>query len=450
MADFPKPTTDHRPPATILLKRLPLLIIVVALAIWLGSFIIKNFLGVSLIAYGLEDASRDAAVRFAPGNPEILAARGRYLLYRADPPRLAEAMADLERAVQVSPRDYRFRLELGKAYESNGDAARAEAALLTAVELAPKYFETRWALANLRLRLGRTEAALDDLRAAIELSAGYSSRPDYNATTNAFNVAAGAVGVSVEALRRVAPGDNVSQAYLAGFLAGRDALDQALRMWRGMSADDPDSYRSLIFQLLYELQVKSRFTEEKEVWDRLMSLEGRKASGSDNPISNPGFEEAPLAETYSLLIEPPTGFDWVFRRHTEVRVQRQNEEKHTGMYALQLTFAASMRSEFQETSQLIAVEPAQAYRLSYFVKTRNISNETPPLVEISDARPQGVVIARLAAPSGTNDWIEQSVTLTTPAGAQGLRLIVRSPQLKTIDRSRIVEVWFDDFKLEKQ
>lgn len=437
-----------------MLKRLPLLIIVVALAIWLGSFIIKNFLGVSLIAYGLadglEDASRDAAVRFASGNPEVLAARGRYLLYRADPPRFAEATGDLERAVQVSPRDYRFRLELAKAYESDGDAARAEATLQTAVELAPKYFETRWALANLRLRLGQTEAALDDLRAAIELSGGSSPRPDYNATFNAFNVAAGAVGVNLEALRRVAPSDNVSQAYLAGFLASRDALDQSLQMWRGMSADDPDSSRSLIFQLLHELQVKGRFTEEKEVWDRLMSLEGRKANASDNLMSNSGFEEPPLAETYALLVEPPTGFDWVLRRHTEVRAQRQNEEKHTGTYALQLTFAASMRSEFREISQLIAVEPARTYRLSYFVKTKNISTETPPLIEISDARPQGIFIARSVAPSGTNDWVEQSVTLTTHAGTQGLRLTVRSPQLTTIDRSRIAEVWLDDFKLRKE
>ena len=46
-----------------MLKRLPLLIAVVALAVWLGNFVVNNFFATSLIAYGDTEASRDAAVK---------------------------------------------------------------------------------------------------------------------------------------------------------------------------------------------------------------------------------------------------------------------------------------------------------------------------------------------------------------------------------------------------
>jgi hypothetical protein len=151
-----------------------------------------------------------------------------------------------------------------------------------------------------------------------------------------------------------------------------------------------------------------------------------------------------------LLVEPPTGFDWVIRRHTEVRAQRENDERHSGNSALHISFPALMRSEFQDVLQLIPVEAMKTYRLSYFVKTKYISAETPPLIEISDAMRPGNFALRLPAPGGTNDWREQTMTFTTPADTDGLRLTVRSPQLLTIDRTRIGEVWFDDFNLRKE
>jgi cytochrome c-type biogenesis protein CcmH/NrfG len=136
-----------------MLKRLPLLIAVIVLAEWLGVFIVKNFLAAALIAYGRDEASRDLAAGYAPSNPLVVAAWGEFLLYRADPPQAEAGIAELRRAAALSPRDYRFWLELGRGDETIGEDARAEQALRRAVELAPRYFETRWALANFLLRV---------------------------------------------------------------------------------------------------------------------------------------------------------------------------------------------------------------------------------------------------------------------------------------------------------
>lgn len=437
------------------MKRLPLLIVVLALAVWAGYFIIKNFLAVALIAYGREETSRAAAVAYAPHNAEVLAARGRYLLYRAEPPQPAEAIAALQQAALNSPRDYRFWFELGKAYEADGRTAQAEASLQRAVELAPRYFETRWALANLRMRAGQTEAALSEFREAIAhsgtLSGNVVPRPDRNVALTAYNTMAGALGMNLDALRRMTPPDDAARAYLAEFLATRAALDEALTAWRSLPAEPAPPYRNLVFRLLHELQSKNRFREAREVWTKWARAEGAPADETNNLITNAGFERKSLGETYLELAEAMSSFDWIIRRHPEVRINRSNDAAHTGTHALHLTFAAAMSAEVQPATQLVAVEPGQTYRLSYFVKTRNVSSvpaETP-FIEITAAHNPTAFALRSVVPSGTTDWNEQAISFTTPPDTHGLRVTVRSPQIKTIDLARIAEMWLDDFKLEQ-
>lgn len=436
-------------------KRIPLFIAVLALAVWAGNFITKNFLAASLLAYGQPADGSAAAVRYAPANPEVLAARARFLLYRADEPRAGEAIALLQQATAASPRDYRYWLELGKAYDSNGQSPRAESSLQRAIELAPRYFEPRWAMANSRLRAGKSEAALEDFREAIALSGSLygsaSPRPDRNATLSAYSAIAGALGMNLDALRRVTPADSAARGYLAEFLATHDALDQALDIWRSLPGDDPLSYRNLAAQLTRELQSKNRFAEARDVWRKFSRIEGAPVDEANNLIANPGFESRPLREQYVGVVDLGEGFDWVIGRHPEVRISRGGDSVHSGANALHLVFAASMNSAFQEVSHLIAVEPSRQYRLGYFVKTKNISsapNETP-FVEVSDAAHPSAFVLRSVVPDGTTDWSEQSISFTTTDDTHGVRLMVHAPQLKTIDRPRIAELWLDDFKLSQ-
>jgi len=436
-------------------KRLPLLIAVLALSAWAGNFIIKNFLAASLIASGQPGEASDVAVAYAPANPQVLAARARYLLYAADPPRVEEAIADLTRAVEASPRDYRYPLELGKAFSSSGDLEQAEAHEYNATLLAPRYFEPRWALANLRLRAGKQEQALTDFREAIALSGSLygtaSPHPDRNVMLNAFNTVTGAFGMNLEALRGITPQDPAAQACLAEFFAAHEAMDQALEIWRSLPPDEPASYRQLAAQLTRELQSRNRFPEAHEVWRKFSEREGVPADDANNLIANPGFEQTPLREKYVDVIDLGEGFDWVIRRHAEVRAARSTEAAHSGSYGIYLNFAASMNSEFQQISQLAAVEPSRQYRLRYFVKTKNISplaNEAP-FIEITDAANPAAFSLRSVMPSGTADWKEQAITFTTGENTSGLRLTIRSPQLK-VDRTRIAELWLDDFSLRQQ
>lgn len=442
-------------------KRLPLLIIVLALAGWAGNFIIKNFLAASLVVYGQRDGNQseslNAAVGYAPANAEVLSARARYWLNQADPPRVAEAVADLRAAVQASPNDYRYWLELGKAYDANDQASDAEAAMLRATELAPRYFEARWALANLRLRAGKSEVSLEDFRQAVILSGSLYGNaeppPDRSATLNAYNAIAGALGMNLGALRRITPPDSAAQAYLAEFLSSHDAMDQALEIWRRLPVEDSITYRTLVAQLTRELQAKNRFSEANAVWQKFSLAERFSAANSENNlITNGGFELAPLREKYAAEVDLGEGFDWVIRRHPEVRAVRSDLAARSGSFALHLSFNASMSAGFGEISQLIAVEPSQQYRLSYFVKTKNVpaSPTETPFIGITDATNPALFNLNSVVPNGTNDWREQTITFSVPETTRGLRLTIHAPQLKTIDGLRIAELWLDDFKLSQQ
>ena len=434
-----------------MLKRLPLLLILLVVVLAAGHFIINNFIAVALIAYGSEDASRAAAVRFAPSNPEISAARGRYLLYRADPPQPTEGVADLQHAVLLSPRDYRFWLELGRGYEAAGEQAQAEQALQRTVALAPQYFDARWALANFRLRAGgaTSEQALNDFKTALALSGGDTGRPDRRAALNAYHAVAGVLGVNLAAFRRITPDDQLSRTYLAAALAEHNALDAALAVWRGLPTNDSPAARDLYFRLLADTQAQGRFADEREVWRALLNAVGDRKPDDGNLLTNSGFEQVPLSERFADYGNARAGFDWVMASHTEVAARRDDAQAHTGRFSLRLAFSAPMRSAFQEVWQLVPVEPARSYRLSFYVKTKNLPADTP-FVEIVEALRPELFALRLPVPSGTVDWRALSLVFTVPPTARALRLVVRAPQLTVFDRARIGEVRFDDFKLVEQ
>src|SRR5690242_3829097 len=61
------------------------------------------------------------------------------------------ALAEYEKAVSLSPNDYRFWMTLGIAREQAGEVDTAEQALRHAIALAPSYSYPHWYLGNLLL-----------------------------------------------------------------------------------------------------------------------------------------------------------------------------------------------------------------------------------------------------------------------------------------------------------
>jgi hypothetical protein len=433
-----------------MIKRLPVLFVVLVLAVWLGNLVVRNFLAASLIAYGESGETREKALDYSPSNPAVIAARGKYLLYRAEPPQTDAGIRELLRATSRSLSDYRYWLELGRAFENVGDSSRAEISHRRAVELAPRYFDARWAYANFLLRAGNAGQANREFREAILFSG--CAAPDEKAVFNIYNAVVGESADRLDPLYSVTPPGDVPQALLARFLISRHSLPPAIDIWLKLPNQDTPEYRMLTADLMRNLQANGRFLEAGPMWRAIELLAKRlpNTDGTDRMI-NGGFEQPPAEEIIRELADPPAGYDWFIRKHTDVRVRRTNFEKHGGAYSLHLAFSLSMGSDLDSVWQTIRIMPGERYRLRFFVKYRNVpENENDaPFVEITDAMKPERLAVKSYIPSGSGEWSERAIEFTAPADTEGLRLKIGNRRVYRVDPSRVTEVWFDDFKLEK-
>jgi Flp pilus assembly protein TadD len=95
-------------------------------------------------------------------DPETHAARGAVLQRTGD---YAGACRELERAIQLRPRDYFLWMLLGVSRDLNSDQ-EARASVATSNHAAPVYAKPHWLLGNLLLRTNETAEAVRELQFA--------------------------------------------------------------------------------------------------------------------------------------------------------------------------------------------------------------------------------------------------------------------------------------------
>lgn len=159
--------------AHISVRKLPvkilLILLLLAAVVW-SYFVVRWYLGNTLAEYfdpteGTVDAAQMAA-RLAPDDPLAHWRIGQISQKTLPLDQQIGAIAEYEKAVSLSPNDYRFWMTLGTAQEQVGNATQAELALKRAVALAPAYAYPHWYLGNLYLRNGRYDEAFAELRLA--------------------------------------------------------------------------------------------------------------------------------------------------------------------------------------------------------------------------------------------------------------------------------------------
>ena len=120
--------------------RVVLILLLAAAAVW-SYYVVRWYLGNTMAEYyNPAQTTFDAAemaLAFAP-NDALTHWRMAQVSQKLLPlDQQSKAIAEYERAVSLSPNDYRFWMALGTAHEQTGDSVKSELALRKAVELAP-------------------------------------------------------------------------------------------------------------------------------------------------------------------------------------------------------------------------------------------------------------------------------------------------------------------------
>ncbi len=350
------------------------------------------------------------------------------------------ARSHLEKAVALNPYNWRYQRELAQLYELSDQIQEAEDAFVRAVSLNPGSSSYRWRLANFYLRNRSIDQAVPQLELA--LAANHRlSKPVLGLLLR--------TGASYPQIERAWPGDPESLRRLlpllcrppsgeAGSKEGGTIQDFRRRLWDRLLAGAeplPLADGQVYVERLIE---ERRFEEARARWIELAGSNGWSDAGFEqrhNLIWNGDFER-PLTQT---------GLGWQVRDAGGYSAARLEGEGSDGSHALRIAFDGSQNVSSLTIQQRVIVEPGRSYRLSFDVRTQDLSTDQGVFLAVQD----GPSHRRLAATEGFRGSLPWTVH-TAGFVAEGpwvLVLLGRDSSLR-FDNQIGGVLWIDSVSLE--
>ena len=154
-------------------------------------------------------------------------------------------------------------------------------------------------------------------------------------------------------------------------------------------------------------------------------------------MMNKGFEEEIIK----------SGFGWRYWDHRNWKIKRVKSPVYEGSYALEIKFIGQKNPSFHHLYQIVPVEPLKSYCLTYKWKSKGITSDQGPFVEIYNYG-KGKVRCKGHMIKGTNDWTDEAIEFTTPKECHAVVIRVRRVPSRRFDCNISGQVWLDNFRLE--
>jgi tetratricopeptide (TPR) repeat protein len=415
-----------------------LLVVPVALALLFSWYATRWYIGdfVAEFAPNMDEGQLDAALeamRIAPDDPwthwTVAGLEKRSLL----PGEMEDAVRHYEEAVSLSPNDYRFWMDLGRAREQLGDRTGGENALRRAVELAPAYAYPHWYLGNLLLRAGRAEEAFVELRQAADANSGL--RPQL------FNVAWTLYGENIDEIKKVVGDSAGARAELTVYLMGRQRFDDALSLWSSLKPAERQEQRKTGEAIMKSLMDQKRYRAALNIFS---DLNPGNDSIKAEQLENGSFEND---------IDTAGGnvFNWQINSDPRAQIAIDGNTHHSGSRSLRVLFKVSSTFPFNNIARLVVVEPATQYRFECYARAKDLKSGGMPMIEIIDAT-DGTTVLGTSQPlaPGTYDWQPITITFKTPPKTEAVTVRTSRTMCGTDAVCPIFGmVWYDDFNLQR-
>ena len=370
----------------------------------------------------------DRAVHISTSDPEAHIARALMLSGKGES---AQMIGELEQATALRPRDFYLWIELGEAREHFGDKPGALAAYSEAARRAPYYANPRWYLGNLYLRAGRQADAFVELRRA------YTSDPTLlpaviDLAWRANNGDAGAVRESIR------PANAATRFVLESFFIEHGAVAEAVKMFVELTRPPDWERRELLSRLLAD----KRFTESFEVWSKGRESSLGNARNGIATVIDGGFE--------GRIAQDEPGFGWQFPGNIPtIRALLDTTDAHAGSQSLQLEYQGDSDPAAVVVSELVLVEPGTRYKLSFAARTKDLVTGGSPVVAVTDALDERLLMQSTSLPRGTNGWQDYVLDFVTPAKTSAVLIQLRRLSCDDARCPAFGYVWFDSFFMQK-
>ncbi len=406
------------------------LVVIMLFALLFGWFAIRWQIGnllADITSPNQENAKQSAmmAYGFAPDDPLTL-----WLVASVEKESNPEYTEGFEKVVRYSPNDYRWWIQLGRAYEQADKPKEAEKAFKRSVETAPNYTFPHWQIGNFYLRQDRDDEAFKEFEIAARNNPVYREQ--------IFSIAWDYYEQDTDKLESIVGNSAEVRAGLAKFYAAKERPNESLEMWNSLTAEAKqtnDQTARLIAQALYDKKFLLSSVE-------FVNQTGIEENAKAETIYNGGFEEK-INDSADKVF-----FGWKILPAEKLSIRQSQFKKHEDKKSLHLSFTGFNKVEINNIYQSIAVRPKAKYQLSFWVKTENLKSAGTPKIDIVSVTDNQIIESSEAFPDGTNDWKEFKVSFTVPENSEGITL--RTARSYCGENCPIVgSMWYDSFKLVK-
>jgi hypothetical protein len=411
--------------------RVFLVLLAIALAASLSYSGIQNVLAV--YDGGLNTSEGyERATKLEPDDAGNWYLLGRYWQYNLEDPDAQRAIRAYQTALSFDPYSADTWLDLGTAYETEGDAVAARNAFAQAKRAYPLSPEVSWRYGNFLLRQRETDAAFAQFKQAVEAdpkraAAAFSLSMRFEPNVNSV-------------LQRVLPLSEDAYLNVISALAEQGRTDQALIVWSKLAAFPPKLQLSQSFPLLEALINKHQVAEAQRVWDQALAFAAvsRPPDPPGSLVWDGGFETNVVGG----------GFTWRYSSLLDgVVLTLDSKEKHSGNRSLRLTFNGLTNITFNNVCQYVPVQPSTSYVFSAWVLTRSLSTDQGVRFGLRSIGDPNNSIAWTEDMEGTQPWTKVELSWNSGKDIHELQLCVsRLPSAKFDSKIR-GSAWIDDVVL---
>lgn len=351
----------------------------------------------------------------------------------------AAALVEYEKAVALSPNDYRMWMSLGIAREQSGELEKAEPALRQAVALAPSYAYPHWYLGNLLLRGGRYDEAFAELQKASEAD------PE-ELRSQLFNLVVAVYGTDLQSAIKAVGSNAETRANFALYLLSQQKFDDGIAVWNSLSADEKKANKGAGESIVVSLINNQRYHNAMTLWNDIAPASGYKVE--EGRIADSGFEE-------SVNYGASVVFGWQVKNVPQMQIGIDPDTSHNGQRSLRIVFQVRSQKDQISVSQLVPIAKDTTYDFECFVKTAKLQSGGPPVVQIVDGGNGAILASSDAAPSGNNDWNRIGLTFKTGSTSEAVtvRIVRASCGQENAGEVQVCPifgtVWYDDFSFKR-